>query len=80
MREPLLNGAVLMPENGAKPEQLVVYLHGMGGTGESNAWFARELQRVMPRAVFYVPDGLEAMDGNEDARQWFGIPPKFNDN
>lgn len=80
MREPLLNSAVLMPENGAKPEQLVVYLHGMGGTGESNAWFARELQRVMPRAVFYVPDGLEAMDGNEEARQWFGIPPKFNDN
>ena len=56
MRKPLLNGAVVMPLNGAKPKQLVVYLHGMGGTGESNAWFVRELQTVMPDAVFYVPD------------------------
>ena len=71
MRKPLLNGAVVMPLNGAKPKQLVVYLHGMGGTGESNAWFVRELQTVMPDAVFYVPDGLEAMDGNEEDRKWF---------
>lgn len=79
MRKPLLNGAVVMPLNGAKPKQLVVYLHGMGGTGESNAWFVRELQTVMPDAVFYVPDGLEAMDGNEEARQWFSIPDGFKD-
>lgn len=73
-RKPLLNSAVLMPENGQKPRQLVIYLHGMGGTGETNAWFVKELQQVMPNAAFYVPDGLEPMDGNEEARQWFGIP------
>lgn len=68
-----------MPENGKKPKQLVIYLHGMGGTGETNAWFVKELQQVMPNAVFYVPDGLEPMDGNEEARQWFGIPKNFKD-
>ena len=79
-RQPLLNSAVLLPENGKKPKQLVIYLHGMGGTGETNSWFVKELQQVMPNAAFYVPDGLEAMDGNEEARQWFGIPQNFNDN
>ena len=78
-KKPLLNSAVLMPENGKKPKQLVIYLHGMGGTGETNAWFVKELQQVMPNAVFYVPDGLEPMDGNEEARQWFGIPKNFKD-
>lgn len=78
-RKPLLNSTVLMPENGQKPRQLVIYLHGMGGTGETNAWFVKELQQVMPNAAFYVPDGLEPMDGNEEARQWFGIPKNFKD-
>lgn len=78
-KEPLLTGAVRFPLSKEPPKQLVVYLHGMGGTGESNAWFVEELQRVMPEAVFYVPDGLEAMDGNEETRQWFAIPPHFKD-
>lgn len=78
-KQPLLNGAVLPPRSGEKPKQLVIYLHGMGGTGATNAWFAEELQKVMPNAVFYVPDGLEPIDGNEEARQWFGVPKHFND-
>lgn len=78
-KQPLLPGAVRMPLNGEKPEQLVIYLHGMGGTGDSNAWFVEELQKVMPKAAFYVPDGLEPIHGNEEARQWFSVPKGFKD-
>ena len=78
-KEPLWPGAVRFPLSGNAPKQLVIYLHGMGGTGESNAWFVEEMGRVMPEAVFYVPDGLEPMDGNEETRQWFEIPKHFKD-
>lgn len=76
---PTLPGVLRPPLSGRVPTQLVVYFHGMGGTGASNAWFVEALQRVMPDAVFYVPDGLEAIDGNEETRQWFAIPPHFKD-
>ena len=79
MQDPLLNSTVIMPEDNRQPKQLVIYLHGMGGTGQTNAWFAEELQKVMPNAVFYIPDGLEAMNGNEETRQWFAIPENFKD-
>ena len=78
-KTPLLSGAVRFPRSNEAPEQLVIYLHGMGGTGQSNVWFAEKLQNVMPRAVFYVPDGLEPIEGNEEARQWFSIPEGFKD-
>lgn len=78
-KTPLLSGAVRFPRSGETPKQLVVYLHGMGGTGQSNVWFVEELQNVMPHAVFYVPDGLEPIDGNEEARQWFAVPKGFKD-
>lgn len=38
----------------------------------------RTSKRHAPRG-FYVPDGLEPMDGNEEARQWFDIPKGFKD-
>lgn len=78
-KEPLLKGAVRFPLTGKKPEKLVIYLHGMGGNGDSNAWFAEEMQSVLPDAIFYVPHGLEPMYGNEDVRQWFAIPKGFED-
>ena len=78
-KEPLQSGAVRFPPSGEKPKKLAVYLHGMGGTGETNAWFAEALQTVMPDTVFYIPDAYEAIDGNEEARQWFAIPEGFKD-
>lgn len=76
-KTPLLSGAVRFPRTGEEPKQLVIYLHGMGGTGHSNVWFAEALQNAMPKAVFYVPDGLEALNGNEETRGWFTIPKGF---
>ena len=78
-KKPLQTGAVRFPLSGKKPKKLAVYLHGMGGTGETNAWFAEALREVMPDTVFYVPDAFEAIDGNEEARQWFAIPEGFKD-
>lgn len=78
-KTPTLSGAVRFPRTGEKPSQLVIYLHGMGGTGHSNVWFVEALQDAMPGAVFYVPDGLEPIDGNEETRQWFSIPKGFRD-
>lgn len=78
-KDPLQSGAVRFPRSGEQPRQLVVYLHGMGGTGNTNAWFVEALQDVMPHAVFYVPDGFEAMFGNEEARQWFAMPDHWKD-
>ena len=78
-KEPLQTGAVRFPPSGEKPKKLAIYLHGMGGTGETNAWFAEALQTVMPDTVFYIPDAYEAIDGNEEARQWFAIPEGFKD-
>lgn len=76
---PTLLGVLRPPLSQKEPKQLVVYFHGMGGTGESNAWFAEALRHAMPDAVIYVPDGLEPMDGNEETRQWFGVPKHFKD-
>ncbi|MCQ2914135.1 MAG: alpha/beta hydrolase [Alphaproteobacteria bacterium] len=72
-------GTIIMPKSGKKPERLVVYFHGMGGTGESNAWFGEALSEVMKDAIIYIPDGFFPIDGNEETREWFDVPPAFND-
>lgn len=79
LKKPLQSGAVRLPLSGEKPKKLAVYLHGMGGTGETNAWFAEALQSIMPDTIFYIPDAYEAMFDNEEARQWFAIPEGFKD-
>ncbi|MBR1778724.1 MAG: hypothetical protein IJ752_09125 [Alphaproteobacteria bacterium] len=78
-KEPLQPGAVRFPLSSNTPKKLAIYLHGMGGTGETNAWFAEALREVMPETVFYIPDAYEPMFGNEEARQWFAIPEGFKD-
>ena len=75
----MMNDVIIPPRSGKKPKQLILYFHGMGGTATTNAWFGEALSSVLPDAVVCVANGFVALDGNEETRGWFPVPPNFND-
>lgn len=50
-----------------------------GRNGRNKRLVCQRITAGYAECRFYVPDGLEPMDGNEEARQWFGIPKNFKD-
>ena len=60
----------------ARPDTLVIVLHGFGRSGENiKRRLAEPLSRGLPNAAFYAPDGFEPVDadagGDVGGRQWF---------
>ncbi len=56
-----------------KPQQLVVFLHGVGANGEDLIDLGRMWQPVLPHCAFVSPDGAEAYDMAPFGRQWFSL-------
>ncbi len=61
------------PQNGGKPRQLVILLHGYGADGNDLIGLAPVLAPLMPDAVFHAPNAPYPCDGNPTGFQWFPI-------
>jgi len=64
-----------LPTQGAA-EQLIVMLHGVGGSGADMAPLAQALRIQFPQAALLAPDAPHAFDGGgvgHAGRQWFSV-------
>lgn len=62
-----------LPANGARPEQLMILLHGYGADAADLLPLARALQREFPQAALLLPEGFEPCDAGGPGRQWFPL-------
>ena len=70
---PQLTGPHVPPAGAGKPEQLVVFLHGVGADGNDLIGLAPHFQQVLPEAFFISPDAPYAYDMAPFGYQWFSI-------
>ena len=72
-----LNGPTLAPASGATPQQLVIFLHGVGSNGDDLISLAPFFQKVLPDALFISPNAPQAFDmappGQQMGYQWFSL-------
>ena len=68
-----LEGPVLGPAAGGAPEQVVVFLHGVGADGNDLIGLAPTFQRALPGALFVSPHAPFPFDMGPTGRQWFSI-------
>lgn len=75
---PILDVHRLIPT--AKPDRLVVLLHGVGSSGAAMLPLAEALRDFLPNALILAPDGPHPFDGSAPGaplsplgRQWFSI-------
>ncbi|MSO91810.1 MAG: phospholipase [Rhodospirillales bacterium] len=67
-----LKGPSLAPAEG-KPEQLVMFLHGVGADGNDLIGLAPYFQKVAPRALFVAPNAPFPFDMAAFGFQWFSL-------
>lgn len=70
---PQLTGPMVMPMDGSKPEQIVLFLHGVGADGDDLINLATYFGKVLPKAVFIAPNAPFRFDGAPFGYQWFSI-------
>ncbi len=68
-----IDGPTHGPQNGGKPQHLVVLLHGYGADGNDLIGLAPVLAPLMPDALFVAPNAPYPCDGNPMGFQWFPI-------
>lgn len=79
MTESTLTGPAFGPAEGGKPEQLVVFLHGLGADGQDLIGLAPILAQVLPRALFVAPDAPQPCDMAPMGRQWFSLQERTDE-
>src|SRR5262249_13874032 len=72
-----LNGPRLAPRGGAKPRQLVVFLHGYGADGNDLIDIGRAWQDLLPEAAFVSPHAPHPCGQAPMGREW--VPLTFRD-
>ncbi|HLS69663.1 MAG TPA: dienelactone hydrolase family protein [Kiloniellales bacterium] len=74
MTSPLqLDGPRQAPQSGGEPEQLIVFLHGVGADGNDLIGLAPVLAPLFPDAAFVSPDAPWPCDMAPMGRQWFSL-------
>ncbi len=68
-----LEGPRLAPLSGARPNALVILLHGYGSNGEDLIELARMIQPALPNAAFVAPNAPSRMPSLAAAYQWWPI-------
>lgn len=64
-----------LPAQG-RPQQLVILLHGVGGSGAQMVRLAQVLRAQFPQAALLAPDAPQAFDAGapgDPGRQWFSM-------
>ena len=74
-----LSGPSVQPTNGAKPKQLVVFLHGYGSNGDDLIALAPHFARMLPNAEFISPNALERGESGS-GYQWFSLSNRTPEN
>ncbi|MGE0828362.1 MAG: alpha/beta hydrolase, partial [Hyphomonadaceae bacterium] len=69
----LLDGPRLPPAGGAKPNALVVLLHGYGSNGADLISLAPYWAKDLPGAAFVAPNAPEPVPGAPGGYQWFDL-------
>ncbi len=69
----VLDGPVLAPLSAGAPQQLVIFLHGVGADGNDLIGLATPFRKVLPNASFISPHAPYAFDMADCGRQWFSI-------
>jgi len=59
-----------LPAGGAKPDWLVVLLHGLGGSGANMLSFAEYWAKALPGVTFVAPDGPDPCPQHPEGFQW----------
>ncbi len=70
---PLLEGPALAPKTAGRPEQLVLFLHGVGADGNDLFGLAPYFQEILPGALFISPDAPFSFDMGPFGYQWFSL-------
>ena len=68
-----LDGPERLPPNGARPERLVVLLHGLGANGNDLIGLADQWRHLSPTTAFLSPDAPEPCDMAPFGYQWFSL-------
>jgi len=68
-----LDGPRLAPLSGAKPNALVILLHGYGSNGDDLIALARMIQPALPGAAFVSPNAPSQLPRMAAAYQWWPI-------
>ncbi|MBP2314910.1 alpha/beta hydrolase [Azospirillum soli] len=63
----------LPPASGETAKRLVVFLHGVGSSGDDLEPLARLWQAALPDAAMAFPDGPVPFDLAPQGRQWFSV-------
>ncbi|MFO1153363.1 MAG: dienelactone hydrolase family protein [Rhodospirillales bacterium] len=70
---PLLDGPRLLPDGDARPDRLVVLLHGIGADGNDLIGLAPLLRAVLSRAAFVAPNAPYPYDLAPFGYMWFSL-------
>jgi phospholipase/carboxylesterase len=68
-----LNGPSVSPLASGAPQQLVIFLHGVGADGNDLIGLAPYFQKMLPSALFVSPDAPFPFDMAPMGRQWFSL-------
>ena len=66
-----LEGPIVEPQTGEKPEQLIIFCHGYGADGNDLIGLSSYFQNVLPNAIFMSPNAPQKCDLNPLGYQWF---------
>lgn len=69
----MLDGPRLAPLSNARPDALVVLLHGYGSNGDDLISLAAMMQPSLPDAAFVAPNAPSQIPGMAAAHQWWPI-------
>ncbi|MFO1128478.1 MAG: prolyl oligopeptidase family serine peptidase [Rhodospirillales bacterium] len=68
-----LDGPRILPEGGARPDRLVVFLHGIGADGNDLIGLAPLYHGLFPRAAFVAPNAPFPYDLAPFGYMWFSL-------
>jgi len=66
-----LEGPIVEPQTGEKPEQLIIFCHGYGADGNDLIGLSSYFQKILPNAIFMSPNAPQKCDLNPLGYQWF---------
>ncbi len=74
-----LDTIVIEPNLGERPKNVVVLLHGYGGSGKDISILANYWKRFLPNTIFLCPNGPEECSISATGYQWFDLSEQRED-
>lgn len=70
---PMLDGPFIAPKAGGAAQQLVIFLHGYGASGDDLIAIGQEWAPYLPNAAFVAPNAPDVCEVFAGGYQWFSI-------